>query len=60
VTGATGHVGRHVVDQLVGAGHAVRAMTRNPGGTSFPAAVEVVGGDLLAPESMTLARSARE
>jgi uncharacterized protein YbjT (DUF2867 family) len=52
VTGATGHVGRHVVDQLSRAGRAVRALTRNPGGATFPAGVEVVRGDLLAPESI--------
>ena len=52
VTGATGHVGRHVVAQLAEAGHEVRAMTRNPAAATFPAAVEVVRGDLLAPESV--------
>jgi uncharacterized protein YbjT (DUF2867 family) len=52
VTGATGHVGRHVVTQLAEAGHEVRAMTRNPATAVFPAGVEVVRGDLLAPESV--------
>lgn len=52
VTGATGHVGRHVVTQLAEAGHEVRAMTRNPAGATFPPDVEVVRGDLLTPESV--------
>lgn len=51
VTGATGHVGRHVVRRLAEAGHDVRAMTRNPAAV-FPAGVEVVRGDLLAPDSV--------
>jgi uncharacterized protein YbjT (DUF2867 family) len=51
VTGATGHVGRHVVRRLAEAGHDVRAMTRNPG-MEFPPGVEVVRGDLLTPDSV--------
>ncbi|HET7331898.1 NmrA/HSCARG family protein [Dyella sp.] len=47
VTGATGRVGRHVVDQLVKRGAAVRVLTRDPSKTQFPAGVEVVQGDLL-------------
>lgn len=47
VTGATGRVGRHVVDQLVKRGAAVRVLTRDPSKTSFPAGVDVVQGDLL-------------
>jgi uncharacterized protein YbjT (DUF2867 family) len=54
VTGATGHVGRHVVTQLVAAGHEVRAMTRRQDAV-FPDGVEVVRGDLLAPESVPVA-----
>ncbi|RLK53983.1 NAD(P)H-binding protein [Actinokineospora cianjurensis] len=49
VTGATGTVGRLVVDQLIAAGHAVRALTRDPARARLPAAVEVVGGDLALP-----------
>ena len=52
VTGATGHVGREVVAQLVAAGAPVRALTRNPATATFPAGVEVVRGDLLEPESL--------
>jgi len=47
VTGATGRVGRHVVDQLVKRGAAVRVLTRDPAKAGFPAGVEVVQGDLL-------------
>jgi uncharacterized protein YbjT (DUF2867 family) len=51
VTGATGRVGRHVIDQLLVAGVPVRALTRQPS-PGLPAAVEVVSGDLTAPESL--------
>lgn len=47
VTGATGNVGRNVVDQLVRRGADVRAIVRNPEGANTPAGVEVVQGDLL-------------
>ncbi len=47
VTGATGRVGRHLVQQLVQREAKVRVLTRNPAGTDFPAAVEVMQGDLL-------------
>src|SRR5438093_2907657 len=52
VTGATGRVGRVVVDQLLGAGVPVRALTRRPAEARLPAAVEVVAGDLTVPESL--------
>ncbi|GLZ28285.1 nucleotide-diphosphate-sugar epimerase [Lentzea sp. NBRC 105346] len=52
VTGATGHVGRHVVQGLVEAGRRVRAVTRDPARAAFPAGVEVVAGDLHDPESL--------
>lgn len=55
VTGATGTVGRHVVEQLLTAGAAVRALTRRPESAGLPAAVEVVGGDLEKPESLASA-----
>jgi uncharacterized protein YbjT (DUF2867 family) len=47
VTGATGRVGRHVVDQLVRRGADVRVLTRDPAKASFPAGVDVAQGDLL-------------
>lgn len=52
VTGATGQVGRLVVEQLVAAGVAVRAMTRRPHEADLPAAVEVVAGDLTDPATL--------
>jgi uncharacterized protein YbjT (DUF2867 family) len=51
VTGATGQVGRHVVARLVEAGCSVVALTRRSDAV-FPAPVEVVRGDLLAPASI--------
>jgi uncharacterized protein YbjT (DUF2867 family) len=47
VTGATGRVGHHVVDQLVKRGAAVRVLTRDPAKARFPAEVDVAQGDLL-------------
>lgn len=47
VTGATGRVGRHVVDQLAKRGASVRVLTRDPSKAQFPAGVDVVQGDLL-------------
>lgn len=47
VIGATGRVGRHVVDQLIMREADVRVLTRDPAKAAFPAGVEVVQGDLL-------------
>ncbi len=47
VTGATGRVGRHVVDHLVQRGANVRALVRDPSKADFPVSVEVVQGELL-------------
>jgi uncharacterized protein YbjT (DUF2867 family) len=52
VTGSTGNVGRHVVDQLTAAGAEFRAMTRNPGAAGLPAHLDVMRGDLAVPESL--------
>ena len=52
VTGATGNVGRNVVDQLVGRGASVRALVRNPAKANFSADVELVQGDLLDVDSL--------
>jgi uncharacterized protein YbjT (DUF2867 family) len=52
VTGSTGNVGRHVVDQLTAAGAQFRAMTRDPEVARLPAHVDVVRGDLTVPESL--------
>lgn len=55
VTGATGNVGRNVVEQLVARGAPVRALARDPSKAGFPAAVEVVQGDLLDVDSLRAA-----
>src|SRR5215831_14349426 len=52
VTGATGHIGRIVVEQLVTAGVRVRAMTRRPQQARFPEAVETIAGDLTDPAAL--------
>ncbi|ASR39253.1 hypothetical protein BAY61_13525 [Prauserella marina] len=46
VTGATGSVGRLVVDRLRAAGAPVRALTKNPRKAALPADVEVIEGYL--------------
>jgi len=55
VTGATGRVGRLVVDALLRAGVAVRALTRRPEQAALPAGAEVVAGDLTVPASLDAA-----
>ena len=47
VTGATGTVGRHVVQHLSQRGAKVRALVRNPANANLPDGVETVQGDLL-------------
>ena len=55
VMGATGTVGRQVVNHLLQAGHSVRGLTRNPANANLPEGVEVVSGDLAAPETLAAA-----
>jgi uncharacterized protein YbjT (DUF2867 family) len=55
VTGATGNIGGHVVEQLLQAGVRVRALTRNPAEANLPDSVEVVQGDLARPETLPAA-----
>ncbi len=55
VTGATGTVGRLIVDELARNGHHVRALTRDPAKADLPEGVEVVAGDLAEPGSLTAA-----
>ncbi|SFJ00225.1 NmrA family NAD(P)-binding protein [Bradyrhizobium sp. Gha] len=47
VAGATGRVGRHVVQQLVERGAKVRVLTRDPAKADVPSSVDVAKGDLL-------------
>ncbi|MGJ5092449.1 SDR family oxidoreductase [Bradyrhizobium oligotrophicum] len=52
VTGATGNVGRRVVEQLVKRGADVRALVRDPAKANFPAGVQIAQGDLLDIDSL--------
>ncbi|GAA5037509.1 uncharacterized protein YbjT (DUF2867 family) [Thermocatellispora tengchongensis] len=52
ITGATGNVGRLVVDGLIREGVAVRALTRTPERAGLPEEAEVVRGDLADPASL--------
>ncbi|WP_116952734.1 NAD(P)H-binding protein [Jiangella endophytica] len=53
VTGATGSVGRLVVDQLLALGATdVRALVRNPAKATLPDGVEVVTGYVAEPDSL--------
>jgi uncharacterized protein YbjT (DUF2867 family) len=58
VTGATGYVGGRLVPRLLEAGLRVRCMVRDPSrleGRSWLGEVEVVRGDVMAPESLVAA-----
>lgn len=55
VTGATGHIGRQVVDQLRDTGCQIRALTRHPESADLPREVEVVRGDLTVPDTLDAA-----
>lgn len=57
VTGATGNVGRQVVEHLVKRGADVRALVRDPSKAVFPAGVNVVQGDFLDIDSLRKAMS---
>lgn len=57
VTGATGNIGRNVVEQLVNRGADVRALVRDPSKAAFPAGVTVVQGDLLDVDALRSAFS---
>ncbi|KAA5833680.1 NAD(P)H-binding protein [Saccharopolyspora hirsuta] len=46
VTGATGNVGRRVVERLLASGAKVRALTRNPDSAGLPGEVELFRGGL--------------
>lgn len=55
VTGATGTIGRHIVSSLAGTGLDVRALVRDPDRAALPEGVQVVRGDLTAPETLEAA-----
>ncbi|MCA0031600.1 NmrA/HSCARG family protein [Mesorhizobium sp. B263B2A] len=57
VTGATGNIGRQVVDHLVKRNADVRALVRDPSKASFPAGVSIVQGDFLDVDSLRKAMS---
>src|SRR3982751_5443192 len=57
VTGATGTIGRNVVDQLLARGADVRALVRDPSKADLPAGVAVVKGDLLDVDALRTALS---
>jgi nucleoside-diphosphate-sugar epimerase len=52
IVGATGRVGRQLLRQLPVKEVRVRAMVRNPEAACLPPEVEVVRGDLTAPETL--------
>jgi len=52
VIGATGRIGREVVNHLLRAGAPVRALTRQPRMANLPPSVDVVTGDLTDPPSL--------
>src|SRR5437588_3336301 len=55
VTGATGNVGREVVNLLLDGGAKVVAVTRNPATAALPDGAHVVGGDPSHPQTLTSA-----
>src|SRR5215217_9476951 len=55
VTGATGNVGREVVNVLLEDGKKVVALTRNPAAAELPGGAHVVGGDPSHPQTLTSA-----
>jgi uncharacterized protein YbjT (DUF2867 family) len=52
VTGATGTIGRPLIDALVSEGAKIRAVTRHPQAAGLPAGVEVVEGDPAQPDTI--------
>lgn len=55
VVGATGRIGRSVVDELRRLCAPVRALTRRPDSAALPSGVEIAAGDLTAPASLDAA-----
>jgi uncharacterized protein YbjT (DUF2867 family) len=56
VTGATGYIGGRLVPALVDRGYRVRCLVRQPQKARgrFQSSVEIVGGDLLQPDSLSV------
>ena len=61
VTGATGTIGRPLVNVLAAAGEQVRALARHTGtpADGLPAGVEMVRGDVSRPEAVACLESLR-
>jgi uncharacterized protein YbjT (DUF2867 family) len=59
VTGATGYVGGRLLAPLLSRGHRVRCLARRPreARRRLPAGVDIVGGDVLQPETLSQAMS---
>ncbi|GAA3992452.1 NAD(P)H-binding protein [Allokutzneria multivorans] len=57
MTGATGNVGRNVVEMLLAEGASVRATTRNPETAGLPEGVDVRAADLAKPDTLAAALS---
>lgn len=61
VTGASGFIGRHLVERLLRDGRTVRALVRETGRAGeWPAQVEVVAGDVRDPQAMKAAAAGCE
>jgi putative NADH-flavin reductase len=60
IVGATGALGRDVVADAVARGHEVGALVRVPSRGTFPDVVEIIGGDVLDPDSLTPAVVGRD
>lgn len=52
MTGATGYIGRHLLPELLKAGHEVRAMSRHPDAIDLPKGATAVAGDLLSGDGV--------
>lgn len=60
VFGATGSIGRHVVEQALAQGHRVTAFTRHPESIEPAAGLEVFAGDVLDPAAVRAAVEGRD
>lgn len=60
VFGATGSIGRHVVEQALAQGHRVTAFTRRPESIEPASGLEVYGGDVLDPAAVRAAIEGRD